>query len=52
MCLNRKVSITNLCDKYCDILNISKVLQEYELISSYFLNQEKTLLENLNIFEF
>lgn len=52
MCLNQKVSITNLCDKYCDILDIFKVLQEYELISSYFFNQEKTLLENLDFFEF
>lgn len=43
MCLNKKVSITNLCNKYCDILDSFKVLQEYELISSYFLNQEKTL---------
>lgn len=52
MCLNKKISITNLCDKYCDIFDIFKVLQEYELISSYFLNQKKTLLENLDIFEF
>lgn len=52
MCLNKKVSITNLCDKYCDILVSFKVLLEYELISSYFLNQEKTFLENLDIIEF